>query len=36
MNCHDLKGHQGIISPAYVAGPYCAYTENLVDSFCIW
>jgi glycine betaine catabolism A len=36
MNGHDLEGHQGISGPAYVPGPYSAFTENLLDSFYIW
>jgi Rieske 2Fe-2S family protein len=30
------RAHQGISSPAYLPGPYSAFTENLVDSFCDW
>jgi Rieske 2Fe-2S family protein len=30
------RAHQGISSPAYAPGPYSAYTEDLVDTFCIW
>jgi len=30
------RAHQGISSPAYLPGPYSAYTEDLVDTFCTW
>ncbi|HEY5103244.1 MAG TPA: aromatic ring-hydroxylating dioxygenase subunit alpha [Steroidobacteraceae bacterium] len=30
------RAHQGISSPAYLPGPYSPFTENLVDSFCLW
>jgi phenylpropionate dioxygenase-like ring-hydroxylating dioxygenase large terminal subunit len=30
------RAHLGISSPAYLPGPYSAYTEDLIDTFCTW